>query len=438
MSGPWEGRQVPKTGRFSLLTLVLTASLFVVPLLFPPNPSSASAAAGTGVKTLTFTLDNVAIQVSAPFLPSAASGVSEPGNASQVATFADWRPFKELSITAIPFGTKPGTETVPEARAGGAAAYREALRKFRAGQGGILHDGATAEIFGQRVTGQSSVVELYLYGGALKRVQVVEWVVEAGKRLWIVRVSQERNFGQGEAETGSSFAAFDGGMVISSTTLDAPSSLVVPANGASANPKDGALHASKQDKISPGDDLPYPTWWNGSDCDYDHYYGSSGLGSYRLGATYLGMTACGPRPIADGAPDVLVNFFPGSWGEFDFECVELAMRYLYLAYAINPYQANGNTVVGNYRSSYGGNLRQIANGTIAVAPQAGDVLSYGPTSTFGHASVVSNASVDGSGNGSVTVIEENNAASGESTLSVTNWLVAGNAGSVSGWLTTRG
>ena len=42
------------------------------------------------------------------------------------------------------------------------------------------------------------------------------------------------------------------------------------------------------------------------------------------------MTACGPRPIADGAPDVLVNFFPGSWGEFDFECVELAMRYLYL------------------------------------------------------------------------------------------------------------
>ena len=61
------------------------------------------------------------------------------------------------------------------------------------------------------------------------------------------------------------------------------------------------------------------------------------------------------------------------------------------------------------------------------------MLSYGPTTTFGHASVVSSASVDGSGNGSVTVIEENNAASGESTLSVSNWLVAGNAG-IRKWL----
>ena len=114
-----------KDQSFSLLTLVLTASLFVVPLLFPTYPSSASAAAETVVKTLTFTLDNVTIQVSAPSLPSAISGVSKPGDASQVATFADWRPFKELSVTAIPFGTKPGTEIVPEAQAGGAAAYRE-------------------------------------------------------------------------------------------------------------------------------------------------------------------------------------------------------------------------------------------------------------------------------------------------------------------------
>ena len=53
------------------------------------------------------------------------------------------------------------------------------------------------------------------------------------------------------------------------------------------------------------------------------------------------------------------------------------MRYLYLAYGIAPYGANGNTVVPNYRSSYGGNLRVIGNGTPGGAPQPGDVLSYG-------------------------------------------------------------
>jgi hypothetical protein len=114
------------------------------------------------------------------------------------------------------------------------------------------------------------------------------------------------------------------------------------------------------------------------------------------------------------------------------------MRYLYLAYGIAPYEANGNTVVAHYISSYGGNLQQVQNGVPGIAPQPGDVLSYGGSSTFGHASVVSSSNVDGSGNGTITVLEENNSRSGESTLTVTNWSVGGNAGSVLGWLTPSG
>ena len=89
-------------------------------------------------------------------------------------------------------------------------------------------------------------------------------------------------------------------------------------------------------------------------------------------------------------------------------------------------------MVWNYSGSL---LKKVTNGTPGVAPQAGDVLSYGAASTFGHTSVVTSSSVNTSGNGTITVIEENAAATGSSTLTVTNWSVTGNAGTVGGWLT---
>ena len=71
-------------------------------------------------------------------------------------------------------------------------------------------------------------------------------------------------------------------------------------------------------------------------------------GAHPLGASYRGVEVCGPRPGADGAPNRLVRFFPGAWGELEWQCVELSMRYLYLAYGVLPYGANGKDVVANY------------------------------------------------------------------------------------------
>ena len=85
------------------------------------------------------------------------------------------------------------------------------------------------------------------------------------------------------------------------------------------------------------------------------------------------------------------------------------MRFLYLAYGIAPYSANGSQVVWNYSGSL---LTKIANGTAGLAPQPDDVLSYGATSTSGHTSVVAASNVNANGSGTITVIEENAAASG--------------------------
>ena len=94
--------------------------------------------------------------------------VSQPGSASQVASSASWNPFREFSITAIPFGTKPGTEALPVAEAGMKAAYDTALRNYRLQQGGSVQAAPAIQLFGQEVTGSESVVDLHIDGPALK------------------------------------------------------------------------------------------------------------------------------------------------------------------------------------------------------------------------------------------------------------------------------
>ena len=166
---------------------------------------------------------------------------------------------------------------------------------------------------------------------------------------------------------------------------------------------------------APGD-LPFPSWWSG-DCDVNNF-----PGSYPLGGKYRGVKACGPINTQR-----VVRFGPGLWGELEWQCVELSMRFMYLAYHILPYPGNGKDVVWNYtpKSSDNVQLQKISNGTPGKFPQAGDVLSYGTTSTYGHTSVVTGSNVDSTGNGTITIIEQNvsSPSNGVETLAVTNWQV---------------
>ncbi len=102
-----------------------------------------------------------------------------------------------------------------------------------------------------------------------------------------------------------------------------------------------------------------------------------------------------------------------------------------------PYSGNGKDVVWNYtpKDSDDVTLVKISNGTAGKPPQAGDILSYGTTSTYGHTSLVTGSNVDGSGNGTITIIEQNvsNPSNGMETLKVTNWTVTSWM-VITGWL----
>lgn len=413
-------RSFPDTRFRGVLALAVLLALFG-----SPSRSVAAPEAEHPLRQITFTLDDVGISLTTSFLPSTEFTTAEPGSANQVATAVSWQPFTELTITAIPFGTKPGTESVPIAQSGGAEAYYRALRTVRLGQGGQIFSGPRASLFGQVVVGQATVVNLNLDGSVLKPTLIVEWVVEAGRRLWIMRASQEQTAGTAGGASASALSSLSH-LVLASDTLDNPSTVRTTSD---------ILQGPIVPSAPSTGDLPAPSWWNG-DCDHVTYQaGSGGLSSHRLGAVYLGMPACGPRPFADHAPDVVTRFLPDVWGVLEWECVELSMRFLYLADGVHPYPANGSQVVWNYSSSAdGGSLQKIGNGSANAAPHPGDVLSYGATSTVGHTSVVMTSTVDSTGNGDVTVIEENNSSNGSSTMSIVNWYVKGNSGSVSGWL----
>ncbi len=375
-----------------------------------------------------FKLDGVRIKVAGSFKVRSQMHAAPAGDLAQVASAVTWRPYREISIIAIPFGVKSGGEAVPVAGPGSTGEYEEALQAFRSSQSGIPQSAPIIRIFGQKAVGISNLVSLNLNGPTPRLVSITEWVVEAGERMWILRVSQEVNDEAAGEEAVDGLADLE---LVTDETLRRPSTLGEAPSVAEASRSAVAGGIEIQTESATGD-LPVPSWWNGSDCDNNHYQAVSGISSFRLGAVYRGMPACGPRPLYGGV-DVLTSFPGGGNAQYEWECVELAKRYLYLAYGVIAYSANGNQMVQNYTGSL---LQKIYNGTAGSAPQAGDVLSYGPTSPQGHTSVVVSSSVPGTGTctNCIQVIEQNYSSSGTGYLSMSNWSVTGGPYPVSGWL----
>jgi len=185
-------------------------------------------------------------------------------------------------------------------------------------------------------------------------------------------------------------------------------------------------------------DVGVPSWWNG-DCDATAWNaaaagrGWTGAGAHRLGASYRGVAVCGPRPGADGAPDLL--WAKPGWGELEWQCSELAFRFMAQLYGVAAYGANGGDVVRNYTASAGGGLVKIDNGIAGVAPMPGDVISFDNAGAAGHVGVVASSSVDSLGNGSITMLSQNDTPDGWRTLPVVAWRVTSFGSYVPyGWL----
>lgn len=185
------------------------------------------------------------------------------------------------------------------------------------------------------------------------------------------------------------------------------------------------------------------TWWTGGVCDP----ANANRIKHRLPVpqeigSWDGLVACGPGPTQSPlARDLLVRFAPRLWGAYEWECVELSMRWMYLAWGVNPYPADAWDVVIDYQSTKqrfnpdGPALVAVRNGTRFLAPEPGDVVSIAQSAAlpFGHTAVVTSATVNGSGNGQIQVIQEDGGAGsgGFATYPVVAWTV-GNG--VSGWL----
>ncbi|MHB8246358.1 MAG: hypothetical protein ACYDGN_13595 [Acidimicrobiales bacterium] len=182
--------------------------------------------------------------------------------------------------------------------------------------------------------------------------------------------------------------------------------------------------------------VPNPPWWHGR-CDGAP--NGAYPGSHPIGAVWDGLVACGPGPN-QGGTDQWTRFFPGAWGELEWECVELSMRWMYLAWGVPPYSANGAQIVDNYvqYNPSGPALRVVQNGTKGIAPQPGDVLElkFSPGDTFGHTEVVTSSQVNIHGDGTVRVITQNlnSPSNGWYTLTVNNWVVNGGFATVIDWL----
>ncbi|HEX6288041.1 MAG TPA: CHAP domain-containing protein, partial [Herpetosiphonaceae bacterium] len=182
--------------------------------------------------------------------------------------------------------------------------------------------------------------------------------------------------------------------------------------------------------------LLFPSWWNG-ECDSINYRKKTGKDSYPLGGSYRGVKACGPRGGL-----TIVNFGTGT-SQYEWQCVELVMRYMYLAFGQAPYNVpkGGKDVVAYYPGTA---LEKITNGTPGKAPRPGDVIAYGgytnnPNHT--HTSIVVAAAVDANGNGSIDTLNQNmsiwdaRSAQGYRTERVRNWSLENGA---LGWLTPKG
>lgn len=180
------------------------------------------------------------------------------------------------------------------------------------------------------------------------------------------------------------------------------------------------------------DNLPYPSFWNNKLCDTNDYSGSFQLKT----ANYRNEPACGPRPNYDSPyKDVKTVYFGDTWGEYEWECVELSMRFMYMAYGVPGYSAHGNEVVNNYTNSqldphsYNNHVLVPVpnNGAHGSLPYPGDILSY----NFVHTSVVLADDVNGNtGTGPIYVLEQNASVSGIGTINVKNWSIPG----IQNWL----
>ena len=313
--------------RPSLTSARFAAGMVLAGALAAPLVSGVRAPGG--IRSVRTVVDGVGLVVRSSAVPATGFLASKPGASLQGATAVTQSPYREFSIYAYPFGSAApaeGIETVEP----------QHLRSYRASGAGRLIRSlrVPARIFSQQVEGSVRVIDIGL-GVRDQPTEVVSWLADAGNRLWVIRAAEPLS---ANARVDAAFAA---GTSVEANDLATPTTVAISQLLAPGPAMAVAQHVVVEANSS-ADPPPvrFPPWWSG-DCDVNNNPESFPLSSWD------GLTACGPGPNRGGA-DVPVEFFPAAWGELEWECVELSMRWLYLEYGVRPYPANGSGVVANY------------------------------------------------------------------------------------------
>ena len=142
---------------------------------------------------------------------------------------------------------------------------------------------------------------------------------------------------------------------------------------------------------------------------------------YNLGPSFDTVYACGPTENMGWSNDPF---------ESDFQCVELSTRFMWEAYGLRAAPGNGGVFVANNHARF----PSIAVGTPSVGnvPLPGDVVSLSGGAAnpgadpSGHTAVVTDISHVNmaTGNGYITVMEENDGGPGTGTINVSHWAEA--------------
>jgi len=392
---------------------LVTGMVLVSALATPYGVGSIRASAS--VYSARTVVDAVELIVRSPALPRIRFVASKPGDSLQAAAAVTQVPYRGFTIYAYPFGS-----AAPAPDAG--IVESQHLREYRAtGLGTLIRSvHPSALIFGHLIRGSARMVEVDL-GPRRQATEVVSWLTNAGNRLWIIQAAGPLSSSRTAVAVFAAGTSVRAGNISTPTTVPS-SELISPGPASPLTPH--LIVVSD----SPADPPParFPPWWSGN-CDANDDPGSFPLSSWD------GLTACGPGPNRGGW-DRSVAFFPHAWGEYEWECVELSMRWLYLEYGVRPYPANGSDVVWNYSRSDGGDLQKIANNGES-APIPGDVLSMEATWAEGHTAVVTFANVT-NGDGTIGILEQNmDGGNGTNTLSVVDNVVQPDYGlPVTGWL----
>ncbi|WP_370363823.1 CHAP domain-containing protein [Catenulispora sp. GP43] len=368
----------------------------------------AGAVAVPAAVKVVATVDGVNLTIGANVLPATSAKVSEAGSPVPEAVIQNQQSSYEFTVTAVPAG-HPDPLDFPElgaAKPGDSPAWAAALGKARDGQGGASHPGPAAHLFGRTVKGIESNPNIPFDGVHLQKTDMIEWVTEAGTRTFIIQISKLAS---------EQVPGFGTGITIDGTGLASPTSIgqTAPSDQQTAQTTAGAhtvprlTAATTSASVLPT--LSEPTWWGGTPCDT---VSGHSPGSYQLGSSNVrGIIACGPN-----------NDTYSALGWKDFECTELAGRYMYQAgYITGGYGATGGTIVSNFPN---GKLTKVTNGhATSSSPAAGDVISMATQHATGHVALVLGNYVDSTGNGYITLLQQNFSSDGSGRMNVVNGVV---------------